>query len=167
VSEQVEQHVPTGEVIDLVPRLRRGQDQPIRVLVAHQRRLVAESLLFVLDSDPRLEPIGYALDVEEAVELAILLEPDVVVASSELTRLDDSPRGSEELQVWRRATRVHGSRANGISGADGSEPRSTSLRVTGDQCAEDLLATIEAVFIGAGSHRQRVDRLPRSAGLSA
>jgi hypothetical protein len=164
VSEQAEPQLQSADVIDLGPRLRLGQDQPIRVLVAHQSRLTAEALMFILDSDPTLEPIGYALDVHEAIQLAILLEPDVVVASPEFAGLDQAAEADEALRVWRRATR---SRARRTAGSEGSERRFSALRVAVDQCADDLLATIEAVFTGLGSQRPHADRLPTPAGLSA
>src|SRR6266542_5289369 len=59
-----------------------------RVLVVDDSRLVAEALMFTLDSDPLLEPIGYALDGWEALELISALDPDVLLVGSELVGLD-------------------------------------------------------------------------------
>jgi DNA-binding NarL/FixJ family response regulator len=61
---------------------------PIRVLVAHDSRLLAEALMFTLETDPMLEPIGYALDGWEAFELVSTLRPDVILAGPELSGLD-------------------------------------------------------------------------------
>jgi DNA-binding NarL/FixJ family response regulator len=61
---------------------------PIRVLVAHDSRLLAEALMFTLETDPILEPIGYALDGWEAFELVSTLRPDVVLVGPELSGLD-------------------------------------------------------------------------------
>jgi len=69
----------------------RGWPTPgkgLRVLVAAESRIVAEALMFSLDTDPRLEPIGYALDGWEALEYVAMLEPDVVVVGPRLASLD-------------------------------------------------------------------------------
>jgi DNA-binding NarL/FixJ family response regulator len=60
----------------------------LRVLVAADSRLVAEALMFSLDTDPKLEPIGYALDGWEALEHVVMLEPDAVLVGPRLASLD-------------------------------------------------------------------------------
>src|ERR1041384_3364864 len=50
------------------PSPARRADGQIRVLIADDSRLVAEALMFALDSDPAIEAIGYALDGWEALE---------------------------------------------------------------------------------------------------
>jgi chemotaxis response regulator CheB len=50
---------------------------PIRVLIADDHRLFAETLGLRLDADPQLQVVGYARDGREAVKLALALEPDV------------------------------------------------------------------------------------------
>jgi DNA-binding NarL/FixJ family response regulator len=60
----------------------------LRVLIAEDSRLVAEALMFALDSDPRLDAIGYGLDGWEALELAATHEPDVVLVGARLSGLD-------------------------------------------------------------------------------
>jgi len=60
----------------------------LRVLIAEDSRLVAEALMFTLDSDPRLEAIGYGLNGWEALELTASHEPDVILVGSRLTGLD-------------------------------------------------------------------------------
>lgn len=59
----------------------------LRVLVTEDSRLVAEALMFSLDTDPKLEAIGYALDGREALEYMATLEPDVVVVGPHLPGL--------------------------------------------------------------------------------
>jgi DNA-binding NarL/FixJ family response regulator len=58
------------------------------VLVAESSRLVAEALMVAIDVEPSMEPIGYALDGWEAIELAESLSPDVVVVGPQLAGLD-------------------------------------------------------------------------------
>jgi DNA-binding NarL/FixJ family response regulator len=60
----------------------------LRVLVTADSRLVAEALMFSLDADPKLEPIGYALDGWDALEYVAMLEPDVVLVGPRLASLD-------------------------------------------------------------------------------
>jgi DNA-binding NarL/FixJ family response regulator len=60
----------------------------LRVLVAADSRLVAEALMFSLDTDPKLDPIGYALDGWDALEHVAMLDPDVVLVGPRLASLD-------------------------------------------------------------------------------
>jgi DNA-binding NarL/FixJ family response regulator len=60
----------------------------LRVLVAVESRLVAEALMFSLETDPQLEAIGYALHGWEALQHTATLAPDVVVVGPSLTGLD-------------------------------------------------------------------------------
>ena len=54
-------------------------DDPIRVLIADDHRLFAESLKLMLEVEQEIEVVGYAADGREAVALAALVRPDVVV----------------------------------------------------------------------------------------
>jgi DNA-binding NarL/FixJ family response regulator len=66
----------------------RAASGRLRVLVAADSRLVAEALMFSLETDPKLEAIGYALDGWEALDYMTTLKPDVVVAGPRLPALD-------------------------------------------------------------------------------
>jgi DNA-binding NarL/FixJ family response regulator len=70
-----------------VTRFRASQRRS-RVLIAEHNRLGAEALMFLLDSDPSLEAVGYGLNGWEALELAASHEPDVILVGSGLTGLD-------------------------------------------------------------------------------
>jgi DNA-binding NarL/FixJ family response regulator len=59
-----------------------------RVLIAQSSRMLAEALMLAIDVEPWLEPIGYALDGWEALELTETLCPDVVVVGPSLKSLD-------------------------------------------------------------------------------
>jgi DNA-binding NarL/FixJ family response regulator len=60
----------------------------IRVLVADDHRLFAESLTIMLEVEPRIEVVGYAADGREAVALAAILSPDVVVMDLDMPVMD-------------------------------------------------------------------------------
>jgi DNA-binding NarL/FixJ family response regulator len=60
----------------------------IRVLLAEDHPLYAETLALVLGFDDRIEVVGQAADGAEAVELALELRPHIVVMDVHMPRLD-------------------------------------------------------------------------------
>jgi DNA-binding NarL/FixJ family response regulator len=60
----------------------------VRVLIADDHRLFAESLMTVLSQDERVDVVGIADDGREAVELAAELEPDVILMDLKMPVLD-------------------------------------------------------------------------------
>jgi DNA-binding NarL/FixJ family response regulator len=60
----------------------------VRLLIADDQRLFAESLMSVLNEDERVEVVGIAENGEEAVELATELRPDVVLMDLKMPVLD-------------------------------------------------------------------------------
>ena len=58
-----------------------------RVLVAESSRMLAEALILAIDVEPSVEPIGYAVDGWEVLELTESLCPDVVVLGPRLKSL--------------------------------------------------------------------------------
>jgi DNA-binding NarL/FixJ family response regulator len=66
----------------------RRRIAPIRVLLADDHPLYAETLALVLGSDDRIEVVGRAADGVEAVELALQLRPDVVLMDVHMPRCD-------------------------------------------------------------------------------
>jgi len=61
---------------------------PIRVLIADDHRLFAESLGLALETDPRLKVVGYARNGREAAKLAVALDPDVVLMDLDMPLVD-------------------------------------------------------------------------------
>ena len=51
----------------------------VRILLADDHLLFAESLMALLSEDDRVEVVGIAQNGAEAVELAVQLEPDVIL----------------------------------------------------------------------------------------
>ena len=67
---------------------RPSRSRPVRVLILERNRLAAEALMFVLDTDPRLEPIGYGLNSWQALELIASYDPDSVIVGADLVGLE-------------------------------------------------------------------------------
>jgi DNA-binding NarL/FixJ family response regulator len=65
-----------------------GVSAPIRVLIADDQRVVREGLAMLLGLLPGVEVVGAASDGEQAVALALELEPDVVLMDLRMPRLD-------------------------------------------------------------------------------
>jgi DNA-binding NarL/FixJ family response regulator len=60
----------------------------IRILLADDQRLFAESLMAVLSEDERVEVVGIAANGQEAVKLAADLRPDVILMDIKMPLLD-------------------------------------------------------------------------------
>jgi DNA-binding NarL/FixJ family response regulator len=60
----------------------------VRVLIADDHRLFAESLMVLLTQDDRLDVVGIAGDGREAIRLAQTLRPDVVLLDVHMPLLD-------------------------------------------------------------------------------
>lgn len=60
----------------------------VRVLIADDHRLFAESLMTVLSEDERVDVVGIADNGEEAVELAAELQPDVILMDLQMPVMD-------------------------------------------------------------------------------
>ena len=67
-----------------VPRSGRA----VRVIIADDQRLFAESLMTVLSDDERVEVVGIAANGEEAVKLVSELEPDVILMDLKMPVMD-------------------------------------------------------------------------------
>jgi DNA-binding NarL/FixJ family response regulator len=60
----------------------------VRLLIADDQRLFSESLMTVLSEDERVDVIGIADNGQEAVELALELEPDVILMDLRMPVMD-------------------------------------------------------------------------------
>ena len=67
---------------------RMTDDDPIRVLLADDQRVVREGLAMLLDLLPGIEVVGTAGDGEEAVALAVARAPDVILMDLRMPRMD-------------------------------------------------------------------------------
>jgi DNA-binding NarL/FixJ family response regulator len=60
----------------------------VRLLIADDQRLFSESLMSVLSEDERVDVVGIADNGKEAVELALELEPDVILMDLRMPVMD-------------------------------------------------------------------------------
>ena len=125
-------------------RRSRRPTRRLRLVIAVQSRLVAEAFMFMLDSDPRVDAIGYSLDSWAALELVAAYEPDVVLVGEGLTGCDQvrftelvHETFPDTLPILLRATLVpHEVEAAYAAGAAECLPTSCS--------ADELLHAIQA-----------------------
>ena len=66
------------------PTYRRA----VRILLADDHLLFAESLMSLLSEDDRVEVVGIAANGAEAIELAVELEPDVILMDLMMPMMD-------------------------------------------------------------------------------
>jgi DNA-binding NarL/FixJ family response regulator len=63
-------------------------ERAVRILIADDHRLFAESLMALLSEDDRVDVVGIADDGQEAVDLALELQPDVILMDLKMPLLD-------------------------------------------------------------------------------
>jgi two-component system nitrate/nitrite response regulator NarL len=68
-----------------VPPAENGE---LRVLLVDDHKLYAESLMTLLSEDDRVRVVGLATNGREAVELAIELQPDVILMDLKMPVMD-------------------------------------------------------------------------------
>jgi len=152
----------SGTLINLrPPAARRANERPIRVLVADGSRLVAESLICAFATNERLEPVGYALDGWEAVELATALEPDVIVVGAELDGLDSLSFTRLADRVWPRTSIVLLADEQPLAETDRGQAFTSALFVSTARPVNELMNTIEQ----ASAREAAFERIAADMGL--
>jgi DNA-binding NarL/FixJ family response regulator len=123
-----------------------GEETRVRVLIADDHPLFAEALRVTLATDSRLEVVGVARDGTEAVELAKVLDPDVVLMDISMPGMD----GFEATQALRGldpdACILILTGSNSRLDIDRARQAGASGYVTKDRIALDLVPAIHSVM---------------------
>lgn len=98
----------------------------MRVLIADDHRLFAESLMVLLSQDDRLDVVGTAGDGREAVKLAQTLRPDIVLLDVNMP-LMDGVTALSELRVL-----VPDARVILLTGTESTSEREAARRAGAD-----------------------------------
>jgi CheY-like chemotaxis protein len=122
-------------------------ESPIRVLIADDHRLFAEALDAILSGETTIEVVGRARNGAEAVELALELQPDVVLMDISMPVMDgiEATRRIREAQADACVVMLTGS--NAAADVDRSREAGATGYVTKDRIASQL---IEAIVEAAG-----------------
>ena len=117
----------------------------IRVLIADDHRLFAETLEALLATDERIEVVGHARDGAEAVELAASLAPDVILMDISMPVMDgiEATRAIREHQTGACVLMLTGS--NSRADVDRSRAAGAAGYVTKDRIAAELVDAIVEV----------------------
>ncbi len=126
-----------------VPRQARA----VRILIADDHRLFAESLMAILSEDDRVDVIGIASDGQQAVDLASELQPDVILMDLKMPVLD----GFEATRRIRDAgLSTHVFILTGTDEPIGSE-HAAAAGASGYLRKEQSLTELKDVFLGVAS----------------
>jgi DNA-binding NarL/FixJ family response regulator len=118
----------------------------IRVLIADDHRLFGQALESILATDDRLEVVGHAGDGSEAVELALAVDPDVILMDIAMPIMDGF-QATKQIRKQRPQARVLMLTAsNSRTDLDRARKAGAAGYVTKDRIAAELIdAIIEVV----------------------
>ena len=117
-------------------------EQPIRVLIVDDHRLFAEALEAILSSESRIEVVGRARNGAEALEMALDLDPDVVLMDISMPVMDgvEATRRIREARPEACVLMLTGS--NAAADVDRSRDAGAAGYVTKDRIASELVDAI-------------------------
>ena len=119
----------------------------IRILIADDHRLFAEALEAILAGESSIEVVGRARNGAEALELALQLEPDVVLMDISMPVMDgvEATRRIRKSRPGACVLMLTGS--NAAADIDRSRDAGAAGYVTKDRIASEL---VEAILEAAG-----------------
>jgi DNA-binding NarL/FixJ family response regulator len=122
-------------------------ENAIRVLIADDHRLFAEALEAILAGESSIDVVGRARNGAEAVELALRLEPDIVLMDISMPVMDgvEATRRIREVRPGSCVLMLTGS--NAAVDVDRARDAGAAGYVTKDRIASQL---VEAIVEAAG-----------------
>jgi DNA-binding NarL/FixJ family response regulator len=122
-------------------------DAPIRVLIADDHRLFAEALEAILAAESSIEVVGRARNGSEAFEMAVELDPDVILMDISMPVMDgvEATRRIRDARPQACVLMLTGS--NAAADVDRSRDAGAAGYVTKDRIASEL---VDAIVEAAG-----------------
>jgi DNA-binding NarL/FixJ family response regulator len=114
----------------------------IRVLIADDHRLFAEALEAILGGDERIAVVGHAADGEQAVRLAVELDPDVVLMDISMPVMDGIEAAEAIRSGDERASILMLTGSNSRADVDRARQAGAAGYVTKDRIAAELIDAI-------------------------
>jgi DNA-binding NarL/FixJ family response regulator len=116
--------------------------QKIRVLIADDHRLFAQALEAILATDDRLEVAGHASDGAEAVQLALTVDPDVILMDIAMPVMDGFQATKQIRKQRPKACVLMLTGSNSRTDVDRAREAGAAGYVTKDRIAAELIDAI-------------------------
>ena len=117
----------------------------IRVLIADDHRLFGQALEAILATDDRLEVIGQAADGAEAVQLALNVDPDVILMHIAMPIMDGLQATKQIRKQKPQACILMLTGSNSRTDVDQARQAGAAGYVTKDRIAAELIEAIVEV----------------------
>jgi DNA-binding NarL/FixJ family response regulator len=114
----------------------------IRVLIADDHRLFGQALEAILATDERLEVIGHAADGAEAVQLALNVDPDVILMDIAMPIMDGLHATKQIRKQKPQACILMLTGSNARTDVDQARQAGAAGYVTKDRIAAELIDAI-------------------------
>ncbi len=114
----------------------------IRVLIADDHRLFTQALEAILATDDRLEVAGHAADGAEAVQLALVLDPDVILMDIAMPIMDGFQATKQIRKQRPQACVLMLTGSNARADVDRAREAGAAGYVTKDRIAAELINAI-------------------------
>jgi DNA-binding NarL/FixJ family response regulator len=121
--------------------IRTGPEK-IRVLIADDHRMFAEALEAILATDQRLAVAGHAGDGAEAVRLALMTRPDVVLMDIAMPVMDGLQATKQIRKQWPTACVLMLTGSNSRIDVDRAREAGAAGYVTKERIAAELIDAI-------------------------
>src|SRR5438876_1223877 len=126
-------------------RIRPPVPRRVRVLIADDHRLFGQALESILATDERLQVVGHAGDGADAVQLALSVEPDVILMDISMPIMDGFQATKQIRKQQPRACILMLTGSNSRTDLDRARKAGAAGYVTKDRIAAELIDAIVEV----------------------